>query len=183
MCLPYPRFLRPFHLPALTGMVFTFFLLAWIWKTTREAREGRMSTPKTMLLGVTSVVSFLLPTGSNLDVLFQGYNTWHSFQYLFLLWVINRLRYQRGEIDNPLVLLPGGETVHCAVLSVVPRRHRCPSDPDAGGARADASEGRPKLFYSRPEHPADALLLRSFPLQPPRVALISDFPDTLVFFV
>ena len=41
--------------------------------------------------------------GSNLDVLFQGYNTWHSFQYLFLLWLINRLRYQRGEIDNPLV--------------------------------------------------------------------------------
>jgi hypothetical protein len=86
------------------GAVFTFFLLAWIWKTTREAREGRMSTPKTMLLGVTSVVSFFLPMGSNLDVLFQGYNTWHSFQYLFLLWIINRLRYERGEIENPLVL-------------------------------------------------------------------------------
>jgi hypothetical protein len=49
------------------------------------------------------VVSFLLPLGSNLDVLFQGYNTWHSFQYLFLLWLINRLRYQRGQIDNRLV--------------------------------------------------------------------------------
>jgi len=49
------------------------------------------------------VVSFCLPMGSNLDVLFQGYNTWHSFQYLFLLWLINRLRDQRGEIDNPFV--------------------------------------------------------------------------------
>ena len=101
--LPYPEILRPFHLPLLMGAVFAFFLVAWIWKTSGEAREGRMSTPKTLLLGVTSVVSFLLPMGSNLDVLFQGYNTWHSFQYLFLLWVINRLRYQRGEIDNPLV--------------------------------------------------------------------------------
>jgi hypothetical protein len=102
--LPFPEPLRALHLPQVMGAVFAFFLLAWIWKTTREAREGRMSTPKTMLLGVTSIVSFFLPMGSNLDVLFQGYNTWHSFQYLFLLWVINRLRYQRGEIDNPLVL-------------------------------------------------------------------------------
>ena len=102
--LPYPETLRALHLPLAMGAVFGFFLLAWIWKTTREAREGRMSAPKTMLLGVTSVVSFCLPMGSNLDVLFQGYNTWHSFQYLFLLWVINRLRYQRGEIDNPLML-------------------------------------------------------------------------------
>jgi hypothetical protein len=102
--LPYPDALRALHLPEVMGAVFGAFLLAWIWKTIREAREGRMSAPKTMLLGVTSVVSFCLPMGSNLDVLFQGYNTWHSFQYLFLLWVINRLRYQRGEIDNPLVL-------------------------------------------------------------------------------
>jgi hypothetical protein len=59
--------------------------------------------PKTLLLSITTVVSFCLPLGSNLDVLFQGYNTWHSFQYLFLLWLINRLRDQRGEIDSPFV--------------------------------------------------------------------------------
>jgi hypothetical protein len=102
--LPFPDFLRPLHLPQLTGGIFALFLAAWIAKTVAERRGGRMSAPKTMLIGVTSLVSFLLPLGSNLDVLFQGYNTWHSFQYLFLLWVINRLRYQRGEIDNPLLL-------------------------------------------------------------------------------
>ncbi len=102
--LPFPAILRPLHLPQLMGAIFAAFLLAWIWKSWREARTGRISTPKTLLIGVTSLVSFLLPMGSNLDVLFQGYNTWHSFQYLFLLWVINRLRYKRGEIDNPLVL-------------------------------------------------------------------------------
>ena len=102
--LPFPAMLRPLRLPELMGAIFGVFLVVWIWKTWREARTGRMSAPKTLLIGVTSVVSFLLPMGSNLDVLFQGYNTWHSFQYLFLLWVINRLRYQRGEIDNPLVL-------------------------------------------------------------------------------
>jgi hypothetical protein len=62
-----------------------------------------MSVPKTLLIGITTLVSFCLPLGSNLDVLFQGYNTWHSFQYLFLLWLINRLRAQHGGIDSPLV--------------------------------------------------------------------------------
>lgn len=101
--LPYPDALRPLHLPIVMGVLFGSFLTAWIAKTAREHARGIMSVPKTLLIGITSTVSFLLPMGSNLDVLFQGYNTWHSFQYLFLLWVINRLRYQRGEIGNVFV--------------------------------------------------------------------------------
>ena len=100
--LPFPDRLRGLHLPRLWAYL-AIFLLAWMWKTFQEAQQGRMSVPKTMLIGVTSIVSFFLPMGSNLDILFQGYNPWHSFQYLFLLWVINRLRYARGEIDSPLV--------------------------------------------------------------------------------
>lgn len=98
--LPYPDWVRPLHLPVLAGIVFAVFLAGWTYKTSQEFREGRASMPKTLLISVTTVVSFCLPLGSNLDVLFQGYNTWHSFQYLFLLWLINRLRLQRGEIEN-----------------------------------------------------------------------------------
>ncbi len=101
--LPYPDFLRPLHLPEVAGAVFGALLVAWTAKTVVEFREGRGSVPKTLLIGITTVVSFLLPMGSNLDVLFQGYNTWHSFQYLFLLWLINRLRDQRGEIGSAFV--------------------------------------------------------------------------------
>jgi len=101
--LPYPDFVQGFHLPVLAGVVFAGFLIAWIYKTVAEFREGCGSVPKTLLIGITTVVSFCLPLGSNLDVLFQGYNTWHSFQYLFLLWLVNRLRDQRGEIANPFV--------------------------------------------------------------------------------
>ncbi|HYW45226.1 MAG TPA: hypothetical protein VE959_20350 [Bryobacteraceae bacterium] len=101
--LPYPDWVLRLHLPILAGVVFGIFLTAWIVKTVAEFREGRASVPKTLLIGITTVVSFCLPLGSNLDVLFQGYNTWHSFQYLFLLWLINRLRDQRGEIDNAFV--------------------------------------------------------------------------------
>ena len=101
--LPYPDFLRPLNLPLVAGAVFGVSLLAWIVKTTLEIRQGTVSFPKTLLIGITTVVSFLLPLGSNLDVLFQGYNTWHSFQYLFLLWLINRLRDQRGELEEGVV--------------------------------------------------------------------------------
>jgi hypothetical protein len=101
--LPYPDWLVALHLPEIAGGVFAVFLGLWVVKTVREFRAGHGSVPKTLLIAITTAVSFFLPMGSNLDVLFQGYNTWHSFQYLFLLWIINRLREQRGEIRSPFV--------------------------------------------------------------------------------
>lgn len=101
--LPFPAAVRGWHLPVLAGVVFALFLTAWIAKTAAEFRDGRGNVPKTLLIGITTIVSFFLPMGSNLDVLFQGYNTWHSFQYLFLLWLINRLRDQRGELEDGFV--------------------------------------------------------------------------------
>jgi hypothetical protein len=101
--MPYPDWLRALPLPQVAGAVFAAFLAAWLGKTALEIRDKRVSVPKTLLIAITTLVSFCLPMGSNLDVLFQGYNTWHSFQYLFLLWLINRLRLQRGEIGDGFV--------------------------------------------------------------------------------
>jgi hypothetical protein len=101
--LPYPEFLIPLRLHWIAGAIFGILAVAWIVKTTQEFRDGRGSVPKTLLISITSLVSLLLPLGSNLDVLFQGYNAWHSFQYLFLLWLINRLRDQRGELEAGFV--------------------------------------------------------------------------------
>src|SRR5439155_26784024 len=56
--LPYPDFLRPLHLPLLAGAVFAFFLAAWTLKTIREFRDRRGSVPKTLLISITTVVSF-----------------------------------------------------------------------------------------------------------------------------
>ncbi|HKE29671.1 MAG TPA: hypothetical protein VKB88_45290 [Bryobacteraceae bacterium] len=101
--LPFPAWARGLHLPEIVGAVFAALLVAWIAKTVAEFRRGEGSVPKALLIGVTTVVSFCLPMGSNLDVLFQGYNTWHSFQYLFLLWFINRLRDARGDLPDGIV--------------------------------------------------------------------------------
>jgi hypothetical protein len=101
--LPYPDWLRALPLPQIAGVIFGLFLVAWLGKTALEFHNGSVSVPKTLLIAITTLVSFFLPMGSNLDVLFQGYNTWHSFQYLFLLWLINRLREQRGELEDGLI--------------------------------------------------------------------------------
>ena len=37
------------------------------------------------------------------DVAFQGFNVWHSVQYLGLVWFLMAMRKERGEIDNRFV--------------------------------------------------------------------------------
>ena len=101
--LPYPRILEPLHLPELAALAFGFFILTWIAKTAVEIWTGQVSYPKTLLIGITAIVAFFVPLARNMDVSLQGFNTWHSFQYMFLFWLINRLRFERGEIDNSLV--------------------------------------------------------------------------------
>lgn len=75
------------------------FLIRSVW----EYRTGRFIFPKFLLTCIVLVVSYNIPRFENLDVAFQGYNTWHSFQYLALTWYINKLRAKRGEIDNPTI--------------------------------------------------------------------------------
>jgi hypothetical protein len=101
--LPFPDWAQHLHLAEIAGAIFGAFLVAWLAKTAMEFHRSEGSIPKTLLIGITTVVSFFLPMGSNLDVLFQGYNTWHSFQYLFLLWFINRLRDARGDLEEGVV--------------------------------------------------------------------------------
>lgn len=94
--------------------LFLMFLTLYIVKTLREHREGRLNVPSVALITVTTIVSLTIPTFSNLDVAFQGYNTWHSFQYLALVWYINKLRKEHGEITNRVVSAVSGKGRHWA---------------------------------------------------------------------
>ncbi len=163
-CCPIPTSCGRFYLPSLAGIVFGVFLVAWIAKTVAEFREGRGSVPKTLLIAITTMVSFCLPMGSNLDVLFQGYNTWHSFQYLFLLWLINRLRDQRGEIRirfvRRLVRRSSMAAYYACFLGatgVIVLLTLAVRAVNAAGRRSE-------LLRGGAQRAADALLLRSFPV-------------------
>jgi hypothetical protein len=83
--------------------IFAISLVLYIIKTIREFQLGIGNIPKTLLISVTVLATFITPFFHELDVAFQGLNSWHSFQYLGLTWYINRLRYERGEITKPAI--------------------------------------------------------------------------------
>lgn len=84
----------------LVWAIFALALALWLLKTVQEYQEGRINYPKTLLLAITVTLSFIIPSFENLDVAFQGMNTWHSLQYLALLWYISNLRRERDEISS-----------------------------------------------------------------------------------
>ena len=83
--------------------VFGVFLLGWIALTIRRYRRGDLHYGKTGLILATVGATLFVPLFPNLDVAFQGINTWHCIQYLALIWWMNRLRHERGQTERPLV--------------------------------------------------------------------------------
>src|SRR4026209_2535778 len=100
--LLFPEFLKQPWVAWPVWALFIGFALAFVWKSVREHREGRLHVAKTLLIVVASVLFFLTPTLANLDVAFQGLNTWHSFQYLAVVLYLNRYRAQKGLIGSPM---------------------------------------------------------------------------------
>jgi hypothetical protein len=79
--------------------VFGAFLVAWLVYTVRRYRAGTLHYGKTALLLATVAATFFTPLFPNLDVAFQGINSWHCIQYLALIWWANRIRTDRGETE------------------------------------------------------------------------------------
>ncbi len=83
--------------------IFGFFLLGWLGYVVKRARQKRLHYGKTALIGATVAATFFTPLFPNLDVAFQGINTWHCVQYLALVWWSNRVRRERGETELAVV--------------------------------------------------------------------------------
>ncbi len=86
--------------------IFAAFLILWLYKTALEHREGALNGPKTLLIGVTIFFAFFVPGAAGqtrLELAFQSLNAWHSFQYLGLVWLINTMRMERGQLTNKFV--------------------------------------------------------------------------------
>jgi hypothetical protein len=81
-----------YWLAGLATLTFVTALVLFVGKTVMEYRAGYVNVPKTVLIGVTTLLMFLTPAFPNVDTAFQGINTWHSFQYLALTWYANKLR-------------------------------------------------------------------------------------------
>jgi hypothetical protein len=90
-------------LAAALGAVFAGALALFLLRTALEVATRRCVWPRTLFLALTVPVAFALPLFDNLDVALQGFNLWHSTQYLGLVYLINAIRQARGEISSPFV--------------------------------------------------------------------------------
>lgn len=99
----FPDFLKVPAIFYLATGVFAVSFILFTAKTIQEIRGGYALYPKILLMYLTIGVAFFIPAFHNLDVAFQGFNTWHSFQYLGLTFYINRIRHEKHEISNPLI--------------------------------------------------------------------------------
>ena len=77
--------------------IFGVFFFGWLYYVVRRWRRNELHYGKTALIGATVGATLFTPLFQNLDVAFQGINTWHCIQYLALIWWANRLRADRGD--------------------------------------------------------------------------------------
>jgi hypothetical protein len=101
--LLFPEFLKFDWLGPLAAAGFFAFLIAFIAKTLWEWRAGLLHIPKTLHMSLAGLLFFVTPALPNLDVAFQGLNTWHSFQYLAVVLYLNQVRSERGLIGSQYV--------------------------------------------------------------------------------
>ena len=78
-------------------------LSLWIGKTVKEHQAGKLQQGKFLLIVCAIGVGLFCPLWPNLDSSFQGFNLWHSLQYIALTWFIMRMQVQKGRRLNPFV--------------------------------------------------------------------------------
>ena len=96
---------------------YAVFFLFYVARTFGEIRRGETSWPRLVFMTMTVAMAFVVPLFDNLDMSFQGFNTWHSLQYLALTWFMlgprgreraDRKRFRAGarrQGENEEVLL------------------------------------------------------------------------------
>ena len=137
---------------------------AYLIKCGYEVAQRRLNVPKTLA----AMLFFIIPALENLDVAFQALNTYHSFQYLAVVIVLNRYRQAHGMIGSGTVArfaargwgmyaVGIGLTAACGVLYLALRGLVLLIDAWPG----DVMQQHYFCFYvSFPVRPAHPLLLR-----------------------
>jgi hypothetical protein len=118
-----PSFLLNYFVIRLEWILFGAFLVAWCAKVLREARTGRLHLPKTLLIGLTVILSFIIPGATDADhmgLAFQAMNAWHSMQYFGLVYLlrVTRRPEDHGPISARLSGLRGGTIFYLGNLAI-----------------------------------------------------------------
>lgn len=101
--LLFPDFLKHLWVAQVFTAGFAVLFLYYVIRTAGEIRRGEATWPRLLFMAATVALAFIIPLFENLDVAFQGFNTWHSLQYLALTWFILSRQADRGEIGSGFV--------------------------------------------------------------------------------
>jgi hypothetical protein len=101
--LLFPGVLRHAWVAQAFTVGFAALFLFYVGRTLGEIHRGETSWPRLLFMAATVALAFIVPIFDNLDVAFQGFNTWHSLQYLALTWYILGRQADRGEIGSDFV--------------------------------------------------------------------------------
>jgi hypothetical protein len=101
--LLFPDFLKHLWVARAFTVGFAALFLFYVVRTAGEIRRGESSWPRLVFMAATVALAFIVPLFDNLDIAFQGFNTWHSLQYLALTWFILTRKAERGEIGSEFV--------------------------------------------------------------------------------
>jgi hypothetical protein len=111
----FPDFLKHRAVAIAFTVGFAALFLFYVLRTIGEIRRGEASVPRLLFMAFTVGLAFVIPIFDNLDVAFQGFNTWHSLQYLALTWFILSRKAARGEVEGPVTRKLAG-TEHTGVF-------------------------------------------------------------------
>lgn len=118
--LMFPDFLKQRWVPIAFTIGYAAFFLFYVSRTFAEIRRGESSWPRLLFMTITVATAFVVPIFDNLDVSFQGFNTWHSLQYLALTWFILGREAETGRIGTGFVrALAGKEKTRRFYLAMI----------------------------------------------------------------
>lgn len=100
--LLFPDLLKRREIAVAFTVGFAALFVFYVLRTVAEIRRGEASAPRLLFMAFTVALAFVVPLFDNLDVAFQGFNTWHSLQYLALTWFILSRNAERGAIGSSL---------------------------------------------------------------------------------
>jgi hypothetical protein len=101
--LLFPEFLKHRWVAVAFTAGYAAFFLFYAARVYGEIRRGETSWPRLAFMTMTVAMALVVPIFDNLDVSFQGFNTWHSLQYLALTWFILGREAASGRIGNRFV--------------------------------------------------------------------------------
>jgi hypothetical protein len=116
----FPSFLKYRWVAVAFTVGYALFFLFYVARTFGEIRRGETSWPRLLFMLMTVGMAFVVPIFDNLDMSFQGFNTWHSLQYLALTWFMLGREADTGRIGSGLArALAGRENTKKFYFSMI----------------------------------------------------------------